>query len=537
MDLVGSKMLEKPLRSLQRGASTLVALLLLAGFAIVWSACSTDQLTPTQSLQATLTRPLPTPTAQAIVVSEKIRPAAVAGTFYPDDPADAQALLDRFLAPVQPLDGTPIALIVPHAGWVYSGHVAAYAFKQIEGLSYDAIVIVAPNHTDPAFDAISVYSQGAFETPFGAVRIDEPLAAEILSANERFVFDAKVHEREHSIEVQLPFLQRVCPDCAFVPILIGQPTSENIEALSEALVDVLRDKRALVIASSDLSHYPKYDDALKVDSTSLVAMETMDDEMVSAVMKAQMAHGIPGLVTCACGEGPIVVAMRVAKALGADHVQVLRYANSGDVGGDRSRVVGYGAVMFWRWQAPEVSHSMRNELLTIARASLEEHFATGEQSDLDLPSDPVLRRRLGAFVTLTLEGELRGCIGRMHRDTPLFQMVAQAVVDAAVHDPRFPPLPADQLEEVEIEISVLSPLKRVFDVHDENEIVVGRHGLLLLYGQEKGVLLPQVPVAQGWDRSQYLQEICFKAGLPADCWEQATLYTFTADVFSESEAH
>jgi len=240
------------------------------------------------------------------------------------------------------------------------------------------------------------------------------------------------------------------------------------------------------------------------------------------------------LVTCACGEGPISVAMRVTQALGADHVRVLRYANSGDVSGDHSRVVGYAAVMFWHWQPPEFSAAQQTELLSIARHGLENYLSSGQESMPAPPADLALSRRLGAFVTLKLDGELRGCIGHLYGDVPLFETVAQATVDAAVNDPRFPPLPRDQLEEVEIEISVLAPFKRVRDIHDETEVQVGRHGLYLLYGQQRGVLLPQVPVEQGWDRAQFLKQVCFKAELPGDCWERATLYTFTAQVFAEN---
>lgn len=487
-------------------------------------------------------RPLPSPqrTATGTVSFDQIRPAVVAGAFYPSDPSQVKALLERFLAPVPRLDGTPIALIVPHAGWVYSGHVAAFAYKQIEECAYDAIIIIGPNHTDPVFDAISVFAQGVFETPLGPIPIDEALAAEIVAADEQIVFDRRVHEQEHSIEVQLPFLQRVCPDHNFVPIIIGQPTPKNLAILTEALVGALQSKRALVIASSDLSHYPSYEDAITVDTRSLAAIETFDDDEVLAAMALQMDEGVPGLVTCACGQGPITVAMRVAQHLGADHVRVLRYANSGDVGGDRSQVVGYGAVMFWRWQPPMLTTDQQTELLAIARRQLEsaltasgEAAASARASNLEPPADPVLNRRLGAFVTLTRNGELRGCIGHLQGDAPLYQTVAQAAVEAAVSDPRFPPLPLEQLDETELEISVLSPFRRVRDIHDESEIVVGRHGLYLTKGGQRGVLLPQVPVDEGWNRTQYLEQICLKAGLPTNCWERVTLYTFTAQVFDE----
>ncbi len=474
------------------------------------------------------------PTSRPAEDFSEIRPAAVADAFYPADPRQAADMVEQYLAPVRQVDGQPLALIVPHAGWVYSGQVAAVAYKQIEGVQYDTVVIIAPNHSDPTFDAISVYAQGAFETPGGLLPVDEELAAQLLAAHERIVFERGVHRDEHSIEVQLPFLQRVCPGCAIVPVIIGQPTPENIDILAQALTDVLRDKRVLLIASSDLSHYPAYDDAVRVDTTTLAAIETQDAGLLSAVMAEQMSQGVPGLITCACGAGPILVTMRVAQALGADHARILSYANSGDVGGDLGRVVGYGAVMFWRWQPPDLSAAQQAELLSLARRSVEGYLETGKKTPPDPPDDAALNRPLGAFVTLTQGGELRGCIGHMQGDAPLYQTVAQVAIDAAVNDPRFPALTlAELLDDVEIEVSVLSPLKRVRDVYDEAEIEVGRHGLYLLYGQQRGVLLPQVPVDQGWDRAEFLEQICAKSGLPGGCWERATLYTFTAQVFGE----
>ena len=528
-------MTQRNSRAIRRGAwlSRLAPLCLALALLACLCACrSSDVETPEPLATDPAATPTPRPTARPVTGYSEIRPAAVADAFYPADPEQAALLVERFLAPVQPTDGAPIALIVPHAGWAYSGHVAAFAFKQMEGHAYDAVVIIGPNHSDPGFDRISVYAEGAFEAPGGAVPVDEALAAELLAAHEGIVFERGAHQREHSIEVQLPFLEHVCPECAMVPVVIGQPTAENLEILTAALIDVLQDRQALVIASSDLSHYPKYDDAVRVDTTTLAAIETMDADTVAAVTRAQMRQDVPGLVTCACGEGPIVVTMRVAQALGADHARVLRYANSGDVGGDRDRVVGYGAVMFWRWEPPDLSEAQQAELLAIARRSLEAHLADAV-ADLDAPADAALSRRLGAFVTLKLGGELRGCIGHVQGDAPLYQAVAQAAVDAGVHDPRFSPVTAAQGGDVVIEVSVLSPFKRVRDVHDEAEIEVGRHGLYLLYGQQGGILLPQVPVEQGWERSEYLQQICAKAGLPGDCWERATLYTFTAQVFSE----
>jgi len=392
-------------------------------------------------------------------------------------------------------------------------------------------VVIAADHQPPISNPISVWAEGGFETPLGVVPVDVELAQALVAADPRITFDPAAHENEHPIEIELPFLQRVCPGCRIVPVLMGADDEETVQALANALLSVLPGKRAVVIASSDLSHYPTYDDALVVDGATLGAIETGDPARVRGTIEALMAAGFPNLATCACGEGPILVTMRVAAGLGADTVTVLRYANSADSPqGNKEQVVGYGAVMFWRYEPPDLTEARREELLSLARTTIAEYLKTGEIPDYKT-DDPVLTRRSGAFATLKEHGELRGCIGHMRADTPLYRVVQEMAVSAATSDPRFPPMTADELGEVSIEISVLSPLRRLTDTQ---QIEVGTHGLMIFKDGHQGVLLPQVPVEQGWDREKFLENLCLKAGLLPDCWrEEAALYTFTAVVFSE----
>jgi AmmeMemoRadiSam system protein A len=225
--------------------------------------------------------------------------------------------------------------------------------------------------------------------------------------------------------------------------------------------------------------------------------------------------------------------MRVAEGLGANTISVLHYANSGDTPyGDREQVVGYGAVMFWRYTPPDLTQTQRQELLSLARTAVAGYLETGEIPDYE-PDDLVLLRRSGAFVTLRQGDQLRGCIGRLWADQPLYQRVQEMAVAAATADPRFPPLTIDELDDVDIEISVLSPLRRVTDTQ---QIEVGSHGLVIRHAGRQGVLLPQVPVENGWDRGEFLENLCLKAGLMHGCWkDRPTLYAFTAVVFGEVE--
>jgi AmmeMemoRadiSam system protein A len=305
-----------------------------------------------------------------------------------------------------------------------------------------------------------------------------------------------------------------------------------VQVLADALLALLPGKRAVVIASSDLSHYPTYDDALVADGATLGAIETGEPERVRRTIETLMASGMPGLVTCACGEGPILVTMRVAQGLGADTVTIMRYANSGHVSGDHSRVVGYGAVMLWRYEPPALTEPQQEELLALVRTTIAEYLETGRLPAYET-DDPALARRSAAFVTLKQLGELRGCIGHTWADLPLYQAVQQTAVSAATEDPRFPPLTPEELSEITVEISVLSPFRRLTDTED---VEVGTHGLMIFKDDRRGLLLPQVPVEQGWDRAEYLDNLCLKAGMPVDCWkERATLYAFTALVFGEEE--
>ena len=465
------------------------------------------------------------------VPSGRVQPAAFAGSWYPGDANALTRAVDEMLAAVQPVDGDPIALIVPHAGYVFSASVAAYGFKQLEGKPYDVAVIVASDHQMPLSNPISVWAEGGFATPLGVVPVDAELARALIAADRHITFDAAAFEGEHAIEIELPFLQRACPTCSIVPVLMGKDDDATVKALADALLAVLRGRRAVVIVSSDLSHYPKREDALRVDSATLAAIETRDPARVQQTIAALMSAGVPNLATCACGEAAILVAMRVAQGLGADTATILEYANSADSPyGDTRQVVGYGAVMFSRYVAPDLTDARRKELLKIARAALEEQLRTGRIPDYKT-DDAVLTRRAGAFVTLRKDSELRGCIGHVRGDTALYRVVQEMAVAAATSDPRLPQLKADELSKVSIEISVLSPLRRITDMQ---QIQVGTHGLMIAKGNQQGLLLPQVPIEQGWNREQYLEGLCQKAGLAAGCWrEDAMLYAFTAIVFGE----
>lgn len=506
---------------LPRAAVVLGLIALLSAGALVASAPAGSAPPADPPLTPTATRP-----------ADRIRPATLAGTWYPADPDELRRTVDDLLAAAAPVDGIPLGLLVPHAGYIYSGSVAAAGFKQLVGRPVDVAVIISSDHQAPLARPIAVYADGGFATPLGVVAVDSDLAHALIAADPRITDDPAAYAGEHMIEIELPFLQRVCPDCRIVPILMGSDDDETVKALAGALLAVLPGRRAVVIASSDLSHYPSADDARTVDMATLDAILSGDPARVRQTIRQQMAHGYPGLFTCACAEAPILVTMQVAQGLGADSVDLLQYANSGDVpGATTDQVVGYGAVMWWRYQPPDITPARRTTLLSLARETIAAYLADSTASAFET-EDSELQRPLGAFVTLRADGQLRGCIGHLRGDKPLWQTVQAMAIAAATEDPRFLPLTPNELADVHIEVSILSPLRRL---EDTATIEVGVHGLLLDYHGQQGVFLPQVPVEQGWDRGQYLDHLCQKAGLFAGCWrdEAAVLFTFTAIVFAE----
>jgi MEMO1 family protein len=270
---------------------------------------------------------------------QHVRRAAVAGSWYPGRPEVLAAEVDRYLSAVS---GTPpaesvVGLVAPHAGLMYSGPVAAWAYRAVQGGSYDVAVIVGPSHR-AGFDGVAVYPRGAFDTPLGEVPIAEDVAAAILAATPVAREDMAVHGAEHSLEMQLPFLRRVLPTTPVVPIMMGYQLAETILALGEGLAAALAGRRALLIASSDLSHYLDARAAAAMDRTVVECVQRFDPDGLLRTLHGQPDH--------ACGGGPIVSVMRAARALGAREARVLRYADSGDVSGDKSAVVGYMAAAF-----------------------------------------------------------------------------------------------------------------------------------------------------------------------------------------------
>ncbi len=476
--------------------------------------------------------------AAGAAVQEKVRPEAVAGAFYPADPQALSQMIDDMLAKATPppVDGEIIAAVAPHAGYPYSGPVAAWTYAALKGHKYSRVVVIAPSHY-VAFDFTSVYDGDAYSTPLGQVPVDKEFARRLAKMSSTIQLSDKGHQAtqdapEHSVEVELPWLQTVLGNFELVPIVMGDQSYESSRALGVALAKMLRDDHdTLVLASSDLSHYHTYGEAETIDHKTLNALEAYD--------YLSMSRNFETRVWEACGGAPIVAAMIYAERMGANKAEVLRYANSGDVNGDRSRVVGYSADLFIKstHKADAVppfslTDQEKAELLAVARKSVE-YMIEKNEPYAPLPSaSETLNREYGAFVTLTESGSLRGCIGYTAPIKPLYMTVRDTATLAALRDPRFSPVRASELPQLAYEVSVLSPLRRVTGIE---QIEVGRDGLLMKNGGSEGLLLPQVPVEQKWDRLTFLEQTCRKAGMDPNCWkdENTDIFSFTAVVFNE----
>lgn len=483
--------------------------------------------------------------------STTVREPAVAGQFYPSDTRQLGAALAGFLADaVAPQPAAPVALVVPHAGYVFSGQIAADGWRQAAVGSYEVIVLLGTNHTAGDLRRVALLPGSGLRTPLGIVPIDQALTTALLRESDT-VGDAKPHAREHSIEVHLPFVQRLFPKASVVAAVVPAPAmDEGLPVrFGRTLARHLSGRRALVVASSDLSHYPAARDAMPVDRTTLEAMASLDVEQFRRVAAAQMTRGVRELATCACGEAPVIAAMTAARELGAVRGRLISYANSGDLPvGELDRVVGYGAVAFsagergvdasaldWPSASPAsapLPDADRKVLLTLARQTITRYLEAGVVP-LGRPVSPGMQRVQGAFVTLRKNGVLRGCIGQMTPDAPLRRLIGAMAMAAAFEDPRFDKVRASEMKDIEVEISLLTPFR---EVPSASAVVVGRDGVLLQKGRASAVFLPQVATEEGWSREEMLDHLCLKAGMSRGCWQSgARLSTFQAEVFKESE--
>ena len=472
---------------------------------------------------------------------EEIKKPNVAGQFYPADKDELSHKVENLLNAANPqLTANEIfCLISPHAGYDFSGPTAALGYKLIKGRPYKTVVILGPSH-QYYFKGVSVYPSGKFQTPLGDLEVDSDFTQKIISPTQNISFIPQAFEKEHSIEVQLPFLQKTLDDLKIVPILIGDADFQDLSFLADKLNKAIAGRSdVLLIASTDLGHSYDYQETERVDKLTLSSIEKMAPQDMYEKLK-------DGSIQM-CGGLPVVSAMLTAQSSGYHSLKILSYTNSAEVTARKTKglwIVGYVSAIIGTEQGEAINQEKSEEimlnttqkkrLLEIARKTIQEYVTSGKKLDFS-EDDPQLKTISGAFVTIHKQGELKGCIGNIIGQKPLFETIRDMAIESATRDPRFEPITKDELKDIEIEISVLSPLKKIEDMAG---FQLGTHGVLVRKGFNQGVFLPQVAVETGWSKEEFLSNLCaHKAGLPADAWKDAKTekYIFSALVFSEKK--
>lgn len=468
------------------------------------------------------------------------RQPAVAGKFYPGVTGVLEdSLTDMFKRAKPKVAPNPVlAIICPHAGYVFSGMVAASSFNQVEKKHYKNIFIIGSSH-HALYEGASICTFDNYITPLGKVKVDKQLAQSLIKSNSCFTEDLAADTVEHSIEVQIPFLQHILgDDINLVPVLLGTQSEKGCQQIADALKPYFNNENLFVI-STDLSHYPGYFDAQTSDKLITEAVESNSPEKFLKTLHQLESSGIPNLQTAMCGWTSVLTLLDMTKDMPYLTFTPVILRNSGDTKfGDKISVVGYCSIAIS--QKPVQTNKQddfltpedKKKLLQIARDVIKTFITTRKTLPIDSNSlTKGLLQKCGAFVTLKEEGELRGCIGSFSADKPLYQTIQEMAVSSSTRDYRFMPVSKNEIDKLKIEISVLTPLKKIKSI---DEIVMGKHGIYIKKGNSSGTFLPQVGTETKWTKEEFLGHCAHdKAGLDWNDWKDADIYTYEAIVFGE----
>lgn len=472
------------------------------------------------------------------------RPAVASGRFYPDEPDILKQDIGQMLnsvsnmnlkKPVSPND--LLAIIVPHAGYVFSGIVAASAYAQLKTIAPRKKVFLIGSSHCTSLKGASVYNQGNYKTPLGTVYVDIDTANQLIHSNHSFEYAPMAHESEHSLEVQLPFLQYIWGNSFdIVPIIVGTHNVKTIYEIAGQLRPWFNNENLFVI-STDLSHYPSYDNAKIVDKITTEAILTGQSDVFLKQIEKNRLQSIENLATSICSWTSVLTLLYLTNEVHADYHDLM-YLNSGDsqLYGDKERVVGYQSISVYKKAESKLfslSQDEKNQLVEMAHNTIAHYLETGKRVKTEVGSfSKNLQAKVGAFVSIYVNNKLNGCIGLIEaHDTPLIQTIAQTAISSAFFDNRFPALEKDDLDNLSIEISVLTPLKKIESIE---EIELGRHGILIRHGAHSGTFLPQVAQKTGWTIDEFLGHCSKdKAGLGWNGWKNADIYTYEAIIFGD----
>ena len=479
---------------------------------------------------------------------EKARKAVYAGSWYPDKAPELKKLIDVFFAGTPDQGGNrPVALVVPHAGFAYSGEAAAAGYKALEGFHYDKVIVLAPSHRQN-IRGCATCSYTSYLTPLGSIPVANRELKDLERISTLFNCNDAAHIEEHAIELQLPFLYTVLSDFKLVPLVIGEGSSTDFKEVVSA-IDQIVDEKTLVIASSDFTHYGSNFGYVPFDSNVQENLHRLDMgaiERICDLAPGEFQEYIDEEKPTICGKNPIKIILLLFNGRGRG--RLIDYYTSAKKTGDWANSVSYAAVVIHkndgtsdhsgmeevavlRRQDDLLNESEQHILLEIACETIERFVKQSDMSAGKVEKSTLTARLTeprGAFVTLKKKGSLRGCIGYVTGTAPLYKTVIDNTINAAGYDPRFPPVTEEELPGMEIEISVLTPLRLVGGFDD---IEIGRDGLYVRKIGKSGLLLPQVAVEQGWDKKKFLEQTCLKAGLPSSAWKKGIkIYTFSAQI-------
>lgn len=467
---------------------------------------------------------------------DRNRKAAVAGKFYSGTKKELEnevaGLFKNAIKRTESAEQLQ-AIISPHAGYIFSGSVAASAFNQIPGdANYKRVFVLASSH-QYHFSGASVYTNGNYETPLGEIEVDKNVGKKLLKSSNLFLNKTDAHQHEHSLEVQLPFLQhKLGSNFKLVPIILGTNSAEDCKKLAEILKPYFTSENLFVI-STDFSHYPNSDAAATIDLLTANSICTNNTEHLLSTLKNNKTLSVKNLATSLCGWTSVLTLLFLTEADNFEFAQVY-YQNSGDnkIYGDKTQVVGYWAIaVFDKNIRFKISNEERHEILEKARTSITNYLQTGKKGKIIPPkSKGILNEQTGAFVSVYVKNKLRGCIGGFAQDKSLNELIQEMAI-SSVCDKRFDAVKTEELENMRLEVSVLSPLKKI---NSADEIVLGKHGIYIRNGFNTGTFLPQVADKTGWNVTEFLGKCARdKAGLGWEGWKTAELFTYEAIIIKE----
>ncbi len=411
-----------------------------------------------------------------------IRNPAVAGQFYPEEPDQLRAMIGEIVDPSTDKEDV-IGLVSPHAGYIYSGPVAGAAISRIK--FKDTFIIIGPNHTG-AGQPFSIMTEGAWKTPLGEVEIDHELAKKILAASKYLKEDSLAHQYEHSIEVQIPFLQYFKPDVKIVPIIFGHAGGDIYKEIGREIAGAINEsgRGVVIIASSDMNHYESQETTQRKDTQAIEAILDLDeDELFKRVHELDISM---------CGYAPAISLISAAKELGVKGAELVRHQTSGDTSGDYSSVVGYAGILI----------TGLSPLARLAKQTVESYVREGQTPELK-ELTPEMKEPAGVFVSIHKAGELRGCIGTFEPSTSnVAEEITANAISSATRDPRFHPVSPDELKDLEYSVDVLTSPE---PVESQEQLDPKRYGVIVQADWKRGLLLPDL---EGVDTVKQQIDIC-----------------------------